>query len=446
MNKYLSIIFLLYLLSCTPSPPTEPAQPQETTTTITTNTPVSADMVAVTFINNSSYAVNVFVNAHRDIGGEVLTNVEAGKSMIVNMYPSQTSSGDAFYFEYILPIGDVEFPYFSYERSKVSVIAAQSNNNVIIDELTSCETESSYLVLENISSSPMHLLLSSSVLTPETRQSDWIECNGVGVFRMGSRNEPVNIRSTDMLKVSLGTKTLDLQKPKQDYQLGNIYTFAVNNDTPILRTVTPFNIDIQRQIWQVTCENRQKYSDCIVQSRSIRGGTVIFGEAASDKLYSMVLDQYGAKHSECEIPLAGLAENGKEIVYCYVYDGLENSDGTIVLITKIIYADENEPNDTILLCYNPSSKSFRWVYDFAECVGNDEVLVRMNCQNTIIRRSDNVYAVGCALIDSDSGRMSPFFAEFDCNDINAITVRSYKSPNISDTSNDESMFTSVYFD
>ena len=125
MNKYLSIIFLLYLLSCTPSPPTEPAQPQETTTTITTNTPVSADMVAVTFINNSSYAVNVFVNAHRDIGGEVLTNVEAGKSMIVNMYPSQTSSGDAFYFEYILPIGDVEFPYFSYERSKVSVIAAQ---------------------------------------------------------------------------------------------------------------------------------------------------------------------------------------------------------------------------------------------------------------------------------------------------------------------------------
>ena len=290
-NLYVLIfIFSFAIFSC--SHPDDSDSEQEKNSVSPNNSKTS-----VTLINNSSFDVNVFVNVHRKLGGAVQAKIKAGQRTECDFYLSQDDSGDVFYFEYLILIGDISFPYFSYDNSKVFIVNSENSvQQLVIDELNSCPTKSSYLLLENESSSSFYLLNSSSDVFPEGQEKREIDVGKSGVYLLGQNNEPISYKAA-MLKVQMGTKTIPLENI--NFNLGEIYTVVVTNDGASLKSISPFDIDTRRQIWSskdISPDESPYYSvNCVRSAYDAKDGSFYAG-SVSDKtnvIFIEAFDVYG---------------------------------------------------------------------------------------------------------------------------------------------------------
>ncbi len=471
INLYL---LLLFLLSCT-VPADSGSNAAATATTVsqsggeTTTTTIAGDTssdpitststtlpssgsTAVTFRNNSAYDVNVYIGINPYYGTAAFT-VGKGDAVSRNVIPSESVIGDTFYIEYLIPIGEQIFPYWPMRADvgyKTMLLSETDANELTIDSLTECPTNDSYILLENKTTSDIYVNRKAGDagfrVNPYGQPEIYnIPRNGSAVYEISEESQtlkPSQVQSLRIVRNVFNEQVLPKPLDNTAPEPGMIYTVTVTNESAVLKSVTPFDIDLQNQIWEIDCD--PYIVNCICRSQSVDGGTVLFGSKMADGLFSNVLDRYGKQHSACVIPMSGLRTKAADSRQCFVYDGLENEDGTIVLLADIVY-DGDVTDDVYLLCYDPADKAFRWAYPLAECVGDAELLIRWSCQATVIRRSPNVYAVGCASVRD--GRMHRFFAEFDCTNADNIHVRSYCSPDSTDVSdNTETMFCSVYYD
>lgn len=457
-KKILFFLFLVLSLalifcSCGTDPDPEPVSPQGQNT----EQPADDGKVSIAFINSSSYAVNVFVNAHRRLGGSVLATVPVGQTVNKKLSPSATSTGDAFYFEYIIPIGSVSFPYFSYNNSQAYVVASGKQNQVTIGELASCSTKSSYLLIENQTSSTVYLVNGSTILTPETQTSYYIDTGKDGVFLLGQNNEAIYYQNTQLLKIQIGTKTVSL--PDITFALGNIYTVVVTDTGASLKSVSPFDIDTQKQIWSfvhtgaLLFDPDQSIQPCMRQAETLSDGTYIMGTQLADKRYIQVhhLDVYG-KISTVGDAIAYKPSSRKEYTHdtSMVYDFIRLSDGSFVVLLENYYTKDDDFDwDDYLLCYDFEHRELKWALDVTVDKANSGFLVFWHdTSKRLVRVSDTQFVIAGQLCRTENENFNTYlyFADIVVAENEGKQSALVQHEFVSETASDSQMFTSVYYD
>ena len=410
----------------------------------------SDSLVAVTFVNESSYTVNVFKNAHRNLGGTPLVIVQTHDSEIAKLQPSANESGDSFYFEYNIPLGTVLFPYFSYENSKPYTISASKTNSIEIDELSSCPTKSAYIVLENASTTSLYLVNGNSILIPLAQTTHFVEGGKSAVYLAGENDEPIYYENTNLLKITLGAKTVGL--PKTALSLGNVYTFTVTSESASLKSVSPFDIDTQKQIWSFDDTTFLSDEACKpVLRKSSASGSVIMGTLTSDStaVGLVNVDIYGNKSGIYSARFSHSADSGITVKKSRVLDFAEQGDGANVMLIENEFEKDGESNlAQMLVCYDFATATLRWNYVFPHYIQ-----FRADSANKLIRLSDNLFALaGGVFIDKRETdgmlEMHRYFAKIEKADSeDSLTLTEYVSPDGTDALGDvETLFTSAYYD
>lgn len=425
-------------ISClfNPSQKRNPAGRQETPETTKIDT---------TFINNSSYDVNVFINAHRRLDGSVRATVKAGQSLTTKIEPSQTDSGDAFYFEYLIPIGNISFPYFSLANSKAYVISADKKNEITIDELTSCPTKSAYLCVENNSTSSIYLVNYNTILSPQEQESHFIEANKCGVYILGENGDPINYKSEKMY-FQIGAKPLSL--PNINFELGNIYTITVTNDNAVLKTISPFDIDTKRQIWSFDENIFETKTALLRPAYNISDGSLIMGTRSTDKK-SVGLRKVNKYNLEDTVTFAAFTHDSSVIVtYSQILDFVQQKDGSIVMLIENTFGT-NEDTIQFIICYDFDNKKMKWFYSF-----DDYIYFYPSSKNKLYCTPDGRIAIAGAVFKAAANsnyEMHRYFAVLEPKDDN-VTIGSpgpYKSPDFTLYSKEnpvETMFDSIWYD
>ena len=401
--------------------------------------------IDTTFINNSSYDVNVFINAHRSLDGSVRATVKAGKSLTTKIEPSQTDSGDAFYFEYLIPIGNIGFPYFSLANSKAYVISADKKNEITIDELTSCPTKSAYLCVENNSTSSIYLVNYNTILSPQEQESHFIEANKCGVYILGENGNPINYKSEKMY-FQIGAKTLSL--PNINFELGNIYTITVTNDNAVLKTISPFDIDTKRQIWSFDENIFETTTALLRPAYNISDGSLIMGTRSSDKK-SVGLRKVNKYNLEDTVNFAAFTHDSSvTVTYSQVLDFVQIKDGSIVMLIENTFGT-NEDKIQFIICYDFENKKIKWFYSF-----DDYIYFYPDSKNKLYCAPDGRIAIAGAVFKATTNsnyEMHRYFAVLEPKDDNVILSSSgpYKSPDFTLYSKEnpiETMFDSIWYD
>lgn len=396
--------------------------------------------VDTTFINNSSYDVNVFINAHRRLNGSVRATVKAGQKLTTKIEPSQTDSGDAFYFEYIIPIGNIDFPYFSLNNSKVHVVSADKQNEITIDELSSCPTKSAYLCIENNSTSSIYLVSYSTILSPFGQDSHFIETNKDGVFILGENGDPISYKSEKMY-IQIGAQTISL--PKILFELGNIYTVTITNDNAILKSISPFDIDTQKQIWSFSDNSFNPEYPCILRNSYNNDGTnLIMGTTAKDPAYIgyKILDKY---NSESTLYTFKIKHKEDPLLSSSVLDFVQTDDRSIVILLENTYRDktDNKPYSVqFISCIDFDKQELKdWTVEFPY-----EMVFRANNKNQFIYTKEGIIAIAGAV--KYNGQMYRYFSTLDIS-TDKPTPSSFISQDFTDHSSGiETMFTSIWYD
>lgn len=399
--------------------------------------------IDTTFINNSSYDVNVFINAHRRLDGSVRATVKAGQSLTTKIEPSQTDSGDAFYFEYLIPIGNIGFPYFSLANSKAYVISADKKNEITIDELTSCPTKSAYLCVENNSTSSIYLVNYNTILSPQEQESQFIESSKSGVYILGENGDSINYKSEKMY-FQIGAKTLSL--PNINFELGNIYTVTVTNDKAVLKTISPFDIDTKRQIWAFDDTKFETKTALLRSAYNISDGSLIMGTLSADKK-SVGLRKVNKYNSENILYSASFThDKSVTVTNSQVLDFVQQEDGSIVMLLENTFGSDD---DTIqfIVSYDFENKKLKWNYVF-----KDYLYFRHDSKNKLICTSDGRIGIAGAFFETTATdtdfEMHRYFAVFEPEN-DTITIKTYKSPDYTIWSKQhhiETMFDSIWYD
>lgn len=398
--------------------------------------------IDTTFINNSSYDVNVFINAHRSLDGSVRATVKAGQSLTTKIEPSQTDSGDAFYFEYLIPIGNIGFPYFSLANSKAYVISADKKNEITIDELTSCPTKSAYLCVENNSTSSIYLVNYNTILSPQEQESHFIEANKCGVYILGENGNPINYKSEKMY-FQIGAKTLSL--PNINFELGNIYTITVTNDNAVLKTISPFDIDTKRQIWSFDDTKFETKTALLRSAYNISDGSLIMGTLSADKK-SVGLRKVNKYNSENILYSASFThDKSVAVTKSQILDFVQQEDGSIVMLLENTFGADD---DTIqfIVSYDFENKKLKWNYFF-----DDYLYFRQDSKNKLICTADGRIAIAGAFFESTANdtdfEMHRYFAVFEPRN-DSITIKTHKSQDYtiwSKQNHIETMFDSIWY-
>ena len=459
MKKYLFIAFLLFsfsLLCCNSSPDDSSDNQDENTSSNTvipntngnTNTNNSKEneennddiaSVSVTFVNNSSYSVNVFKNIHRQLGGSALLAVSAKESSNIDLPLSSEKNGDTFYFEYNIPIGTIEFPYFCYENSKVFIISSEKTNTIIIDEIKSCPTKSAYIVLENQSTSQIYLVNGNSILTPVQQDSYFVDIDSNAVYLAGQNNESIYYETSSFLKIQIGAKQISL--PELTFSIGSIYTFTISNDLCSLKAITPFNIDTKKQMWSFSDNSTFDNTFPIIlrERKNISDGCLIMGTLANDNtaIGLKKIDKYNSKNSLLTAKITHDASSN--IKQSKVLDFVEQSDGSIVLLLQNTFASSNGLEErTFIVCYDFSNKQIKWSHIFSDI---SKMMFRADSKNKLLCTTDGTIALAGSVITDD--KMKRYFAVLDANG----QLKSWTSSDFTDISSGiETMFTSAWYD
>ena len=112
--------------------------------------------------NNSSYIVDVYYSNNPNINETIFAKLPAKTTKNVDLEYLAEEKGSVFYFVYNLTFGqeNIYFPYYPDNSDQNhKVVDLSKDNKVIIDEITNCETKSSFLFLENNTSSDFYVLL-----------------------------------------------------------------------------------------------------------------------------------------------------------------------------------------------------------------------------------------------------------------------------------------------
>ena len=408
---------------------------------------VPPQLAQVQIVNPTDYDVNLFVGLN-PLQGAATALIPKGSTYTHTMPPTSGSGGDSFYFEYLIPLGETTFPYFSYENSQSYHVGLYKDNQITVGELTQCKADAAYLLLENTTKTSVYLVNGNTIMTPEGQSSHLLETGGTAVYAV-AQNAQVSVASSAMMKVAVGTSQVPL--PDYDFEQGRVYTFSVVSSSSssephvVLKGISPFDLDVSRQIWQLQMadtEARRYRIDCVRPSREQTAGLVVAGVDQIDgEIFLREYDVYGACTLESSFTLKA-SDNFKVSV---VYDLVEGKDNDYILLVKLVSEVDESLVEYVLISWNPNDKSSDWNMNLSQFKREGYFIFREGCQNSLIQLESGVYALAGGIIQADG--MHHFVGKVDTRaESDNLQLSSYVSESKADIGNGvQQMLTSLHW-
>lgn len=407
---------------------------------------VPPQLAQVQIVNPTDYDVNLFVGLN-PLQGAATALIPKGSTYTHTMPPTSGSGGDSFYFEYLIPVGGTSFPYFSYENSQVYQVGLGKDNRITVGALTQCKADAAYLLLENTTKTSVYLVNGNTIMTPEGQASHLLEAGGTAVYAV-AQNAQVSVASSAMMKVAVGTSQVPL--PDYDFEQGRVYTFSVvskgSTAEPqvVLKGVSPFDLDVSRQIWQLQVadtESRRFRIDCVRPAGEQTAGLVVAGVDQIDgEIFLREYDVYGSCTLESSFTLKA-SDNFKVSV---VYDLVAGEDNDYILLVGLS-AGADEPMEYVLVSWNPRDKTTVWNMNLSKFGLEGAFVFREGCRNSLIQLEPGVYALAGGIVQADG--MHHFVGTVDTRaESNNLQLSSYVSESKADIGNGvQQMFTSLHW-
>lgn len=340
------------------------------------NTPVTKEENGTAvFVNKSKFAVNVYKNLN-PYNDEPFCVVPANQSLSIETIESSDQElGDVFYFEYLIKIGNADFPYWTKEASsgyKSATIKSKQSTEIVIDEINKCESKSAYLLIENNSTSNIRVNNANTPLKPYASKEALINNKGCcGVYEVSplkiGESSDINLGHISGVKIKVDvTNEIALPVGNDDVVAGNIYTISVNTDdkgvsTASLKAVTPFNIDTQNKIWSL--DNSIFSTEYPVAMRPSYDGkaTLVIGTAGGEpqKIGIGRIDEYG-KYSTGTDNFVAFNDNPNHTA-TQIVDFVEQQNGSVVMLCNQIFKTGDIISENyVIVCYDFASKTLKW--------------------------------------------------------------------------------------
>lgn len=354
----------------------------------------------VRFVNNSQYGVNVYYGVSPYTNTSPVATVASGESKAIDTkYVEDTVT---FFFQYNLEIksGNFIFPYYPKDDKKNHqslVLQKDSVNEVIITEITECNTKSAFLVLDNQSESQIYILQKDEYKIPYGSDNKFIPVGKYGVYEIGDEGSML-YETMEYAQICINSVNMDL--PSIDYEANKIYVVKATNDNAVLETIAPFNIDNEKRMWSfedskylIKDNNRPIIRSCNQPEK----GSLILGidKNKANRILLTRVDVYGEYKEEVgwDSSLGG----GKTLKSIAVIDFLEQSDASIVILAKYDYEKDGEDYTSYsLICYKDNENLILWSIDL-----ESNYYFRDNCKNVIFSVADNKIGVAGSAVYVD---------------------------------------------
>ena len=474
--------FLFFLLvgalfiSCgpkTPVDPVEPEQPENPDTQQETDKP-ETNIRSISIENQSSYPVSVYFHHNPETGVPVFAEIQAKSTVNKDIDTNDIDeNGSVFYFIYNLNFGqnDVYFPYYPDEESQNhKIVNLTKENKVVIDEIQSCKTKSSFIFLENNTTSNIMLKLKYTRIKPYHKDDELLQLGETGVYEVGnSSNASFKLDFIDDVKIEADAIQYDL--PKINYEAGKIYTITVSNTEKgstekikaSLKAISPFNVDTARKMWGFSESSflynwDDRITPVIKPAYNKENGSIMMGTLKNmrNAVGLLPVDQYGAYPETMNYLKAWTTKIPEdEIDTLMVSDFVEQSDGSFVMLLSCW--DEDYYTNNMLIAFDFSKNLPLWEYELS-----DDLLFRHDSANKLIRLEDNKIVIAGGITvepenpedygEDDPYPMSPYLGIFDYtkkSDDGLTYVRNEegcKTYTMDTPFDNESLFCSVYYD
>lgn len=418
--------------------------------------PDDENVFSIVLKNDSFYSVSVYLG-HPSYTSAPYTEIPAKSSVEKQM--DYVQNVQTFYFVYNLDFGieGTFFPYYpSDEAYNHKSITVKNNeiNECVIDEIQKCETNSSYLFLENNTTSDIYLLLADGSINPYGKDNKFIKPNSTGVYEIG---EYGNILPEVIGNVKIIADAVEYELPKVAFEKGNIYTINVSlnekDENKIVaseKAVTPFDIDTIKKFWSL--DNKifkveNEVGPVLKPSYDLNEGSLIMGVVSGTNDFGILkIDEYGSSLSK-SVYSFGLNFESLEVVSANLLDGFEQSDGSVVMLVQYEFEDYYS---YYVLCYDYKEKSLKFSKEIY--YEDFDMLFRNGSKNIICHIEDNKVIVAGALCfyDEENVYYQPGFVYLDFTEKKrdgSCVLKEEKIVYLSDEKfENESMATSALFD
>ncbi|MCL2805222.1 MAG: hypothetical protein FWD26_04710 [Treponema sp.] len=203
----------------------------------------------IKLINNTEFDVNVYVYEPRsDTNPDPTYFILAKSEKQSEISHSLLESGDPFYFEYLIPVGSIIVPNYDFFQDHRYKIEKEIVNTITIPNITSTTTNSSFIVIENDS---------SSIITVQHFITSLPHSGQAFVEIQPGKNAVYILRNTiaNLQNHTVGTIINRRNFPPTNIQSGRIYSFKYDNSSIYLYSETPFDINARNSIWSIPTFN-----------------------------------------------------------------------------------------------------------------------------------------------------------------------------------------------
>ena len=393
------------------------------------------DKAFVLLSNNSQYTVKVYSDSVRS---EEICTLKSGENYTVKA--EESVAGTVYYLTYYVDVG-IEVPW--YNTSSVCYATPKTNATVMASISTPSEmtTKNCYVAIENNSTESIIFKRGSSELFYNSSQTTILPPNTKGVYEI--KNVYFGNFSSFAISTANGN---EITFPSQITSFGEGYIYSISiEDNSIkkavatVKSITPFNIDTQKQIWSFDDNTFDSNSSIILRSRyNVSDGYLIMGTINPDSTTIGIkkIDKYNTKNMLSTAKITH--DTSVTLKQSKVLDFVEQPDGSIIILLHNQFVSSSGFDEkTFIVCYDFATKTLKWSYEFPY-----NMVFRSDCKNKLICTADNRIAIAGAIIDGN--KMKRYFAvkENDSTDMKVNISNEY-----TDFSQGvETSFTSAYYD
>jgi len=262
----ISIIFISYFIySCNSHVDLKPK-----------DVPSDDNKTYIKIINDANYNVNVYAYEQRSDTNLNPTYFVPAKTETekYESSPSILESGDLFFYEYLMPVGSITVPYYDFFQDNRKKIEKGVINTLIIPDLTSTSTNSSFLVIENDSNLIINVQGYQTPLPHSGQSFVEIQPGKSGVYTLKSTISSLSNHKIGPIGRSPREFPNSFNRP-ESIKPGGIYSFKYNfssdnNSSVVLISESRFDISTKDKIWTIPT-----YTEPVLKGRFFTTGLLI---------------------------------------------------------------------------------------------------------------------------------------------------------------------------
>ncbi len=426
---FLLFLISIFLISCGVK------EDSDNNESITPEPSVPEGSVPLLFENKSNYDVNVYIKLSPEYTKKSFT-ISPSNTYNYAFYKSPTDTTIPVFFEYLIKLGNAEFPYWPEEEGvgiKIAKVSDNGGDTITIDPLTHNTTKSAYFLVENNTTSDIYLKSANTPVMPYGTDDKFIKGNGgCQVYEINFHGAPVLTGYCDNLQFVKDLEPIAFPLNNSDFNKGYVYTIAINTDDKgkafaTVKSLTPFNVDTQKKIWTRTTLQSTDLSISAVRPKKdvSKGYLAAFSSKKQPNAILMKdIDVYGNTLDTYSAGFLLSNENPYDLKELSMIDFIEAADGSSVILGSA-YCEKKDDNsdwyiDNHFLKYDFTTRIFSFQKNISQYI-REHVEFEINetkyknpftyfspdRQNTLIEYEDNKYALsGCAYLkikdDDDS--------------------------------------------